>query len=198
MTRPGEPIRPGPVTVVAHGAAAYLDRRHPRVARFFLGFRFGGLRTLDPSPALWVAMAGTGVLAAASTSHVPRAIRPPRVAAGAAAGLAVWTVVWRWDARRWARAHVSLVPDLPVEGVQAVAEALALEGVHVELRERRGPGGPVVALRCRIADLRRVNAALDAGRSVAAVTAGTFDEVGRVEGVGEAEGADGTSRHVGG
>jgi hypothetical protein len=163
VSGPGDPIRPGVLVALGQWVAAYVDRRHPRMARFLLGFRFGGLRTVDPSPALWVAIGGTGVLAGLGASHLPRALRPPRVVVASLAALAAWTAVWRWDARRWAQAHVSLVPDLPAAGVQAIAAALALEGVRVEVRQRRGPGGPVVALRCRIADLRRVNAALDAG-----------------------------------
>lgn len=152
-----------PVTEWGERLAAWIDRDHPRVARFLLGLRWGGLRTVEPSPATFAAVLGGGaVLGEVAARRWRLRSRVPVAGRGAgplAAALA-WTALWRWDARRWRDRNVRLVPGLPPDAVRALVEDLAGRGFDVEPWVTDGPGGPQVGLRCRTRDLRRVNTAI--------------------------------------
>lgn len=147
-------------------AFARVDRRHPEVLRFVLGLRWGGLRTVRPDPAGWVALAVAGGMAGLGARMVsgrvlgrPRPSGPVAVVGGQAA---LWFGLWRWDTRRWRSSRVALVVDLPPQVEAALIEELAAEGVAVERwAESDHAVGRMGGLLCRAADVRRVNRAVD-------------------------------------
>jgi hypothetical protein len=131
--------------------------------RFLAGLRWGGLRTVEPSAATFVLVLAGGATAAelaVRRTGVRRRAPLATRGAGTLGALAVWAAVWRWDARRWRRRTVRLLPDLPPAGVRDLVERLGDQGYDVEVWEVGGADGPRVGLRCRTSDLRRVNAAI--------------------------------------
>jgi hypothetical protein len=147
--------------------AAHIDRNHPRLGSSLMKMRWGGLRTVQPDGGLWVGIGVAGVGAALlSRSVLGRRSdgrhRVPVVPSVLAGTLSVWVGVWRVDSMRWRRSHVTLVLDLPADVLDGVLERLSELGLRVERYDGpRTVGGSASGLTCRLADLRRVNAALD-------------------------------------
>lgn len=148
--------------------AAHIDANHPRLGSRLMKLRWGGLRTVQPDRTTW---AGLGAIGVGLGAGVRRLLgrrsdgrhRLPVVLAAMAGVLSAWVGAWRVDSARWRRSHVTLVLDLPNDVLEDLLERLSLEGLHVERHdEPRGAGGPSTGLTCRLRDLRRVNAALDA------------------------------------
>ena len=52
----------GPTSSFSDHVVEYIDHHHPRLGSFLLNLRFGGLRTIEPTPVLGAAVvsAGTG------------------------------------------------------------------------------------------------------------------------------------------
>lgn len=130
--------------------------------------RWGGLRTIQPGRIIWslVVAAGAGVgLAFRSAVGRGRAGRHrvpalPAVLAGVAS---TWVGLWRVDSLRWTRSHVSLLLDLPTEVQDQLVDQLRSDGLGVEpWFGPRSVGGSSTGITCRLRDLRKVNAALDA------------------------------------
>lgn len=153
--------------------AAHIDRNHPRLGSALLGLRWGGLRTIEPDRTVWGLIVASGVgLGLAAREGVGRLAggrtRVPAVPSAVAGALSVWLVLWRIDSLRWRRSHVTLVLELPPDALDRLIEHLRGEGVPVERHQtRRVAGRSSWGLTCRLRDLRRVNAAIDAleGRS---------------------------------
>lgn len=162
---PGDPTVTESLTSrVAAALAERIDRDHPRLARFLVGLRWGGLRTVQPGTGPFLAILGAGAAlgVAGATRIRPGGRRPvPTVLAGPLGAALVWAGLWRWDAVRWHARNVRVVPGLPPDAVDELVERLAAEGIRVERWERSSAGGTVVGLSCRTRDLRRVNRAID-------------------------------------
>ncbi|CAN5607324.1 hypothetical protein BH10ACT3_BH10ACT3_14530 [soil metagenome] len=147
--------------------AAYIDRHHPRLGARLMKLRWGGLRTIEPNPVLGAALVGAGTSAGVGVRHVlgrrrSGRSRVPLAVAAPGGAIAAWIAVWRWDAARWRRRHVSMVLDLTPDRVSALVERLRSDGLPVERwAGPRSVGGSVVGISCRARDLRRVNAAID-------------------------------------
>lgn len=164
MTRREATVTESPATRLAAALAARVDRDHPRLARFVVGLRWGGLRTVQPGTAAFVALLGAGAAAGVVTSSRfrPGGRRPvPTALAGPLGAAVVWAGMWRWDSARWHARNVRVVPGLAPEAVDALVGRLAEQGIRVERWERSDAGGTVVGLSCRTRDVRRVNRAID-------------------------------------
>jgi hypothetical protein len=148
--------------------AAHIDAHHPRLGSRLMKLRWGGLRTVQPGRTTWAGIGALGLGLGASARRVlgrrgDGRHRVPVLPAVLAGVLSAWAGAWRVDSARWRRSHVTLVLDLPNDVLEDLLERLSLEGLHVERHdEPRGAGGPSTGLTCRLRDLRRVNAALDA------------------------------------
>ncbi len=154
-------------------AFARVDRRHPGVVRFVLGLRWGGLRTVRPDPAGWVALGVVGGMAGLGARTLSGRVlgrpRPSGAVAVVGGQAALWFGLWRWDTRRWRHSRVALVVDLPPGAEASLIEELAAEGVAVERwAEPDRAGGRIGGLLCRASDVRRVNRAVDDVASAAA------------------------------
>jgi len=129
--------------------------------------RWGGLRTIEPSPVLGAALVSAGTGAGVGVRHVlgrsrSGRSRVPLVLAAPGGAVAAWVAVWRWDAARWRRRHVAMVLDLTPDRVSALVDRLRSDGLRVERwTAPRAVGGSVFGISCRAQDLRRVNAAID-------------------------------------
>lgn len=152
---------------LAQRLAAYIDSHHPRLGSSLMKLRWGGLRTIEPSPVLGAALVGAGTSAGVGVRQLlgrRRGGRPwlPLAVAAPGGAVAAWLAVWRWDAARWRRHNVALMLDLTPDAVDALVERLDGEGIRVERWSApRSADGEVFGISCRARDLRRVNAALD-------------------------------------
>ena len=148
--------------------AAHIDANHPRLGSRLMKLRWGGLRTVQPDRTTWAGIGALGVgVGAASRRLLGRRSdgrhRVPVLPAVLAGFLSAWAGAWRVDSARWRRSHVTLVLDLPNDVLEDLLDRLSSEGLHVERHDSpRGADGSSTGLSCRLRDLRRVNAALDA------------------------------------
>jgi hypothetical protein len=156
----------GPTGSLSDHVVEYIDRHHPRLGSFLLKLRFGGLRTIEPTPVLGAAVlsagtgAGLGLSRALGRGRSGRS-RVPLALAAPGGTLALWVAVWRWDAARWRRRHVSMVLDLTPERLTDLVEKLRSEGFSVDRWVgQRSAGGARFGISCRARDLRKVNAAI--------------------------------------
>lgn len=165
MTARETNVTRGGLRARATEVGAAVEHRLPGLVRLLVAARWGGLRTVHPTPLTWSAVAGAGAtagLALRETSARTLRHRPP-VAPSVVAGVAgAWLALWRWDAARFARTRVTLVPDLAPEALQAVVEHLDGAGITVETWEGpRRADGRVRGLVCRVRDVRTVNRTID-------------------------------------
>lgn len=129
--------------------------------------RWGGLRTIEPSPVLGAALVGAGTGAGVGVRHAlgrgrSGRSRVPLSLAAPVGAAAAWVAIWRWDAARWRRRHVAMVLDLTPDRVSALVERLRSDGLRVERwNGPRAVGGSAFGISCRAQDLRQVNAAID-------------------------------------
>jgi hypothetical protein len=145
---------------------ATIDRRAPGIIRFLAGTRWGGLRTVEPDPIGWVAVAAAGtaggIAARRLLGRVAGRPRPSVPVAAATGGALAWFCLWRWDTARWRRTHVSIVVELPDDLADRLVEDLRDRGLEVSRWEAGHRAGTRAAgLTCRSRDLRAVNAAVD-------------------------------------
>jgi len=152
---------------LAQRVASYIDRNHPKFGSLLLKLRWGGLRTIEPTPALGAATLSAGTGAALGVRRALLAgtggrLRLPLVLAAPGGAAAAWLALWRWDSLRWRRRHVALVLDLTPPAAQDLVAHLAAKGLTVEpWTGPRAAGGAAQGISCRARDLRRVNAAID-------------------------------------
>ena len=156
----------GPTSSFSDRVVEYIDHHHPRLGSFLLKLRFGGLRTIEPTTVLGAAVvsagtgAGLGLSRALGRGRNGR-LRVPLSLAAPGGTLALWVAVWRWDAARWRRRHVSMVLDLTPERLSDLVEKLRSEGFSVDRWVgQRSAGGARFGISCRARDLRKVNAAI--------------------------------------
>ncbi len=156
----------GPTSSFSDRVVEYIDHHHPRLGSFLLKLRFGGLRTIEPTTVLGAAVvsagtgAGLGLSRALGRGRNGR-LRVPLSLAAPGGTLALWVAVWRWDAARWRRRHVSMVLDLTPERLTDLVEKLRSEGFSVDRWVgQRSAGGARFGISCRARDLRKVNAAI--------------------------------------
>lgn len=156
----------GPTGSLSDQIVEYIDHHHPRLGSFLLKLRFGGLRTIEPTTVLGAAVvsagtgAGLGLSRALGRGRNGR-LRVPLSLAAPGGTLALWVAVWRWDAARWRRRHVSMVLDLTPERLTDLVEKLRSEGFSVNRWVgQRSAGGARFGISCRARDLRKVNAAI--------------------------------------
>ncbi len=129
--------------------------------------RFGGLRTIEPTPAVvGVTLASGAGLGLAVRRLVGRGTdgreRLPLLPTGATAAAVSWLALWRWDAERWHRSRVMVVVDLPDDRLDALVDSLRARGLDVQRWDRpRRADGANHGLTCRLRELRQVNAAID-------------------------------------
>ncbi len=149
----------------------YIDRNHPKFGSAVMKVRFGGLRTVEPTPSVVVPVLGAGTAGGLALSHAVgrradgRAWFPAVLAAPVGACMA-WLSLWRWDSARWRGNHVTMVLDLTAQELDALVSALADTGITVQ--HWYGPRQAGVAangLTCRLKDLRRVNAVISGADS---------------------------------
>jgi len=144
----------------------YIDQNHPRLGSFLLKLRWGGVRTFEPTAVLGAAVLSAGTGAGVGLRHAlgrgrNGRLRVPLALAAPGGTVAVWIAVWRWDAARWRRRHVSMVLDLTPERLTHLVENLRLEGFSVERWVgERSAGGSRFGISCCARDLRKVNAAI--------------------------------------
>jgi hypothetical protein len=144
---------------------AEVDHRWPGLVRLLAAARWGGLRTVHPTPGTWAVVAATGSAGGLGIRELVRratARRPPVAVAVGTGVAAAWFGVWRWDSARFARTRVTLVPDLAPDDLDALVEHLAGTGVAVEAWD--GPvraDGRARGLVCRVRDVRTVNRLVD-------------------------------------
>ncbi len=148
--------------------AAHIDRNHPRLGALLLGLRWGGLRTIEPDRTIWALIvavgAGLGLAARVGAGRGDHGRhRVPLVPSALAGTMSVWLALWRIDSLRWRRSHVRLVLELPPDVLDVLLDQLREQGIPAERHQTRPvAGGPSWGLMCRLRDLRRVNAAIDA------------------------------------
>jgi hypothetical protein len=156
----------GPTSSFSDHVVEYIDHHHPRLGSFLLKLRFGGLRTIEPTPVLGAAVLSAGTSAGLGLSRAlgrgrNGRFRVPLSLAAPGGTLALWVAVWRWDAARWRRRHVSMVLDLTPERLTDLVEKLRSEGFSVDRWVgQRSAGGARFGISCRARDLRKVNAAI--------------------------------------
>lgn len=151
----------------AQDLADYIDHHHPKLGSRLMQLRFGGLRTIEPTPGVVAATvaSGAGVGLAlrrlAGRRHDGR-VRLPLVPIGATGAAVSWLALWRWDSARWHRTRVMVVVDLPDDRLDELVDSLRTRGLDVQRWDRaRRADGPNHGLACRLRELRQVNAALD-------------------------------------
>lgn len=144
---------------------AAVEHRFPGLIRLLVAARWGGLRTVHPTPATWSAVAAAGAAGGLGLREVVRRAvrrRPPAPVAVGAGVAGTWLALWRWDAARFARTRVTLVLDLSPEALDELVGRLADEGVAAAVWEGRlradGRGRGLV---CRVRDVRAVNRLVD-------------------------------------
>jgi len=151
---------------VADRIVEYIDHHHPRLGSFLLKLRWGGVRTFEPTPVLGAAVLGAGTSAGVGLSRAlgrgrNGRLRVPFALAAPGGTLALWIAVWRWDAARWRRRHISMVLDLTPERLSELVEKLRSQGFSVDRWVGgRSAGGSRFGITCRARDLRKVNAAI--------------------------------------
>ncbi|MEX0767987.1 MAG: hypothetical protein WD029_05910 [Microthrixaceae bacterium] len=156
---------------VARGSATdriveYIDHHHPKLGSLLLKLRWGGVRTFEPNAVVGAAVLSAGTSAGVGLRHVlgrgrNGRLRVPLALAAPGGTVAVWIAVWRWDAARWRRRHVSMVLDLTPDRLTQLVENLRSQGFPVERWVgERSIGGTRFGISCRARDLRRVNAAI--------------------------------------
>lgn len=152
---------------MAQNLADHIDHHHPKLGSALMKLRFGGLRTVEPSPAVVGVVlgfgAGTGLGARQWLGARTRAVAGvPRSLAAVTGAAVAWLGLWRWDADRWRRSHVMIVVDLPDERLEALVGRLGEAGLDVQRWDRLPRAdGPRHGVACRLRDLRRVNAEID-------------------------------------
>ena len=152
---------------LAQDLADHIDHHHPKLGSALMKLRFGGLRTVEPSPAVVGAVLSVGAGGGLGVrrwlgARVPAIAAVPRSMVGAAGAAVAWLGLWRWDAGRWRRSHVMIVVDLPDERLGALVSRLGDLGLDVQRWDRLPRAdGPRHGVACRLRDLRRVNAEID-------------------------------------
>lgn len=160
------------------GLADYIDAHHPRLGSTLMKLRFGGFRTVRPDRTLAAALLASGVTAGLALRRLGgrRGDERHRIGIVPASFVGVgatWLTLWRIDDVRWRRSHVTLVLDLPSDQLDLLVAQLRAEGAQVERHDSwRRVGGGSAGLSCRLRDLRRVNAAIDAFDPFGAEVAG--------------------------
>ena len=155
--------------------ADHVDHHHPRLGSRLLRARYGGLRVTEPNRTLAAGVLlgglGIGALMRRMVEWISRGrLRLRMSLVGVVGPVVAWSALWRWDAVRWRRRHVVLVLDLPGQELDRLVQDLTDRGLHVERWEGpRRAGGPATGVSCRLAELRRVNAALDEFAAVASI-----------------------------
>ncbi|CAB4731398.1 MAG: hypothetical protein F2694_01725 [Actinobacteria bacterium] len=155
-----------PPSSVSDRIVGHIDRHHPRLGSFLLKLRWGGVRTFEPTPVLGAAVLGAGTSAGLGLSCAlgrwqNGRFRVPLALAAPGGTVALWIAVWRWDAARWRRRHISMVLDLTPERLSDLVEKLRNQGLSVERWVgERSAGGSKFGISCRARDLRKVNAAI--------------------------------------
>jgi hypothetical protein len=147
--------------------ADYIDHHHPKLGSRLMQLRFGGLRTIEPTPGVIAATVASGAGLGLAVRrmlgrHPGGGGRLPLLPTGATGAVLSWLALWRWDATRWHRTRVMVVVDLPDERLDAMVVELRDRGLDVQRWDRaRRADGPQHGLTCRLRELRQVNAAID-------------------------------------
>jgi hypothetical protein len=178
--------------------AAHIDEHHPRLGSRLMKLRWAGLRTIEPDRTVWTGVSAFGLgigLGARTLAGRDRSgrHRVPLVPAALLGGLGAWIGTWRWDSARWRRSHVTLVLDLPTEVLDSLVERLGEAGVRIERWDgSRRVDGPSTGVSCRLRDLRRVNAEIDALDVESSRRVEGADPTGPADAAGSDEPADPT------
>jgi hypothetical protein len=168
--------------------ASHIDEHHPRLGSRLMQLRWGGLRTLEPGPGVFGAVATAGLASGVALHRVAgrrgdgRARIPAPRAAGAGVA-AAWLALWRWDAARWRRTHVRVALECTSDELERLVDTLGADGVQVQRWDRsRSAGGRRHGVSCRLRDLRRVNAAIDDLHGRAPAPGGPAGRIGSTAG----------------
>ncbi len=153
---------------LSQGLVSYIDSHHPRLGSKLMKLRWGGLRTIEPDRLLGLSVVTVALGTATTVRHLAgrRPDRRPRVGYAPVLPVATaltWIGVWRWDAARWRRTHVMVVVDLTSDRLDDLVDELVAQGLDVQRWDGpRRADGARHGISCRLRELRRVNAAIDA------------------------------------